>query len=90
MPHGSVLDLLGNILVDEPVHKAAFKQVLLDYLGNVLFLDVAVEGALGVDDDNGAERAKAEAAGLDYLYLVLEALLLKLLFKGGHEHLAAR
>ena len=79
-----------NILINKSVNKSALEKMLLNYFRNIAFLNAAVKSAFGIDDDNGAESAKAEAARLDYFNLILKTLLCKLFFKGGHKHLAAR
>ena len=68
--------------VEQPLDDTALDDVLGDNLGHVSRGDLGVAGALGVDHDDGAHGAQAEAAGLDYLGLLGHALGLQLTLKG--------
>ena len=75
----------ADIIINEPLNKAAFKEVLFDYFGDILLRYAAVKCALRINDYNGAERAKPEAAGLNDLDLIRKTLLCKLFRKFGND-----
>ena len=62
----------AGVVIHQPLHDAALEQMLVHDLVDVLRLDAAVERAVRMHDDHGAERAQTEAAGLDDLDLVLQ------------------
>ena len=78
------------VVVDEALDATTLEQVLGDDLFDVLDGDSAIEGAIGVDDDDRAELAEAEAAGADQLDLVLQAVRLDRCLEGILDLLAAR
>ena len=59
--------------------------MLLHDLGDVVLGDAAIEGTVGVDDHNGAERAEAEAAGLHDLDFFIQTLRLQLFSQTGPD-----
>ncbi len=68
--------------VEQPLDDAALDDVLRNDLPHVVGGDLGVAGPLGVDHDDGAHGAQAEAAGLDHLGLLVHLLELQLLLKG--------
>ena len=75
--------LLAFLLVQEALDLAALDDLLGDDLLGVLGLHLDVEGFGGQDLDDRALLAEAEAAGLDDLDLVLDALRLGLAHAGS-------
>ena len=75
------------LLVQEALDLAALDELLGDDLLGVFGLDLDVEGLLGEHLDDRPLLAEAEAAGLDYLDLVLEALGLGLADEGLEDAL---
>ena len=77
---GGLIEGLGGVvihhslLVQQALDNTALEQVLGDDFRHVLHGDAAVEGALGIDHHNGAQRAQAKAAGADDVYFLLKAL----------------
>ena len=78
---GDGVMVAGLLVVLEAGNGTALEQVLLDDLGDVFGLDHAVEGAVGINDHDRAERAKTEAAGRDELDLLGQPLLCQLFFE---------
>ncbi len=79
-----------RLLVQKAGDNAALDQMLGDDFGDVLFGDVAVKAALGVDDHDGAERAQAKAAGLDNFDFLFNAVFGKLALHSLDQLGAAR
>jgi hypothetical protein len=52
--------------------------MLVDDLGNVVYRDVGVEGAIGINDNDGSQSAEAEAAGLNNADLLSQTCLFDL------------
>ena len=73
--------VLGGVAVYQTLDGTAFEQMLFDDLGHVFDFDSGIEDPFGVNDHYGAERAKAETAGVDDLYLVLKPFGFELCFK---------
>ena len=71
---GGDLDLLATLAIamDQTLHDTALQEVLRSDLGHIGDLHAGVEGAIGVDDHDGAHFAKAEAAGADDLDFILQ------------------
>ena len=58
--------LLGLMVsVQQSAYETTFDKMLLDEFLDVFHFHGAVESAFGINDDDGAHRAKSEAAGLD-------------------------
>ena len=78
------LDLLTTlgIAVDQSLHDTALQQVLGGDLRHIGDLHAGVEGAIGIDDHDGAHFAKAEAAGAHDLDFILKTQLDDLLLHG--------
>ena len=68
--------LADRLLIQKAGDDAALDDVLVDDFVHVLHLHLRVEGAFGVDDHDGAERAQAEAARFGDVHLVFQPLLL--------------
>ena len=62
-----VLIIHHSLLVQQAGDDAALEDMLLHDLGDILRGHMAVEAALGIDYNHGAQGAQAEAAGLDDL-----------------------
>ena len=73
--------LLDGLAAEQVADDAALEQVLVDDLVDVFGLDVGVERALRVYDDDGAHLAKAEAPRAHDLDFLLQAGILDLLLK---------
>ena len=78
------------VVVDEALDATALEEMLAHDLLDIIHGHAAVEGAVGVDDDDGAELAQAEAARADQLDLVLQVVLLDLDFESVLDLLATR
>ena len=81
--------LSDGLVVQQARDGASFQQVLVHDLFNVLFLDHAVKAALGIDDDDGAQRAQAEAARADDLDFIFQAGGKDLVLEGLRDLVAA-
>ena len=69
---------------------SALDEVLVNYLGDVLNLYLAVERTLGIDNDYRAQGTQTEAACPNDLDFVCETFLGDLLFKLGNYFCAVR
>ncbi len=69
----------------QPVDHPAFQEVLFDDLVDVLDLDVLIEDAVRVHEDDGSDGAGAEAAGLDHPGLAVDAQVFELLGERGTD-----
>ena len=65
-----------RLFVQEAGNDASFDDVLVDDLVHVLHFHLRIEGAFGIDDHDGAERAQAETARFGNVHLVFQPLLL--------------
>ena len=63
----------GWLLVGQPFNDTPFDQRLLHQFRHVSGLHLAVEDALGLDDDDGSHEAKATAARFDHPYLICQS-----------------
>ena len=81
--------ILGNgLLIEQMLDHTAFEQVLADDLRDIFRLYFGIEGAFGVNDHEGAQSTQAEAAGLDDLYFVFQAVCFQLGIQGVDDLLA--
>ena len=71
----------GLFVIGKAVDDTSLQKVFLDYFGNILHGNLAVEGAFGIDYHNRAESAKSETSGLYDLYLIFKSCGLKLHFQ---------
>lgn len=66
------------IFVKKSFDKTTFRKVFLNDFFDVVDLDFAVKRAFGINDANGAHRAKTEAARLNDLYVVFKVCIFDL------------
>ena len=80
---GGQLDvLLVGIPVHQTIHDTALQEMLGSDLGHIGDLHPGIEGAIGIDDHDGAAFAKAEAAGAHDLDFILKIQLDDLILHG--------
>lgn len=79
-----------GVVIEQVLDYSALDEVLVNYLGDVLNLYLAVERTLGIDNDYRAQGAQTEAACPDDLDFVCETFLGDLLFKLGNYFCAVR
>ena len=77
--------VLDRLLVGQAFDRAALEQRLLDHLGDVARLHLAVEDALGVDHHDRPHGAEAAAAGGHYAHFVGQAAPSDLALHGCHH-----
>ena len=80
--------LSAGVCINEMLNDTTLEKMLLNDLLNILGSDTAIEGTLGVNDNDRAECTETEATGLYYLYLFGEAVSLELLVEGSLDSLA--
>ena len=68
--------VVDAVLVEQILDDVALHQVLMEDGVHVLELNAAVERALGVDDDDRAGGAQAEAAGMNQFNFLFQVILL--------------
>ena len=79
-----------GVVIEQVLDYSALDEVLVNYLGDVLNLYLAVERTLGIDNDYRAQGTQTEAACPNDLDFVCETFLGDLLFKLGNYFCAVR
>lgn len=79
-----------GVVIEQVLDYSALDEVLVNYLGDVLNLYLAVERTLGIDNDYRTQGAQTEAACPDDLDFVCETFLGDFLFKLGNYFCAVR
>ena len=84
-----LLDLFGNIVIDQSLDYTTLVEMLANDVNNILSGNVLIENAFGINYNNGTKCAKTETTGLNDLYLFGKTLSGELLGKCGLNSLTA-